>query len=78
MSGDFFTQLEAELGGITRHGMHLADGSARGRRRLIALLRRGLVVVALAIALAASFDSEFPATASGRGQLAPAALTQTP
>jgi len=78
MNSDFFTQLEAELGGITRHGMHLADGSARGRRRVIVLLRRGLAVVALAIALAASFDSEFPATASGQSQLAAAAVTQSP
>jgi hypothetical protein len=78
MNGDFFTQLEAELGGITRHGMHLSDGSTRGRRRLIVMLRRGLVVLALAIALAASLDSEFPATASGHPELAAAALTPTP
>jgi hypothetical protein len=71
MNGDFFTQLEAELGGLTRAGMHLGDAGARGRRRLLMLARRGAVIVALAIALAASFDGEFPATAHG---YTPAAL----
>jgi hypothetical protein len=65
MSGDFFKQLEVELGGLTREGMHLSDAGARGRRRLLMLARRGAVIVALAIALAASFDGEFPATAHG-------------
>lgn len=62
---DFFTQLEAELGTLTRDGMHLVDPGARGRRRLAALIRRSVVIIALAIALAASLDSEFPATARG-------------
>jgi hypothetical protein len=62
---DFFSKLEAELEGLTRDGMHLGETSARGRHRLIVLLRRGAVIVALAIALAASFDSEFPASAHG-------------
>jgi hypothetical protein len=62
---DFFTQLEAELGTLTRDGMHLGEPGARGRRRLIMLIKRGAVVVALAAALAVSFDSEFPATAHG-------------
>jgi hypothetical protein len=62
---DFFSKLEAELGTLTRDGMHLSETSARGRRRLIVLIRRSVVIVALAVALAASFDSEFPATARG-------------
>ena len=71
MNGDFFTKLEVELGGLTREGMHLGDARARGHRRIVTLLRRAILVATLAIALAASFDSEFPATANG---YAPAAL----
>jgi hypothetical protein len=68
VTGDFFTQLEAELGRLTQAGMHLDAG--QGRRRVTLLIRRAVVIVALAIGLAASLDSEFPATASGQ---APAA-----
>jgi hypothetical protein len=62
---DFFTRLEIELGTLTRDGMHLGDPTARGRRRMMTLLRRSVVIVTLAIALAATLDSEFPATARG-------------
>ena len=62
---DFFTQLEAELGTLTRDGMHLGNAGARGRRRLTVLIRRVVVIITLALALAASLDSEFPATARG-------------
>jgi hypothetical protein len=72
---DFFTQLESELGTLTRDGMHLGQPSARGRRRLIVLIRRSVVIVVLAIALAASLDSEFPATARG---YAPGAISAAP
>lgn len=65
MSADFFTQLEVELGGLTREGVHLDDASARERRRLAVLARRAVAIVALALALAASLDSEFPANANG-------------
>ncbi len=68
MTGDFFTKLEAELGSLTHAGMHLDTG--HGRRRVTMLIRRAAVIVALAVGLAASLDSEFPATASGQ---APAA-----
>jgi hypothetical protein len=64
MSGDFFKELEAELGSLTQSGMHL-DVATQGRRRLLMLARRAVVIIALAVALAASLDSEFPATASG-------------
>jgi hypothetical protein len=74
MNSDFFTQLETELGGLTRNGMHLTDPAARGRRRMLTLLRRGAAVVMLAIALAASLDSEFPATARGYAPAAVAAM----
>lgn len=75
MSANFFTQLEAELGGLTRDGVHLGDGTRR-RRRVTLAIRRGLAITALAVALAASLDSEFPAVASGHGQL-PSALVQS-
>jgi len=61
MTRDFFTQLEAELGSRTHAGMHLDGG--HGHRRAVILGRRAGVVIALAVALAASLDSEFPATA---------------
>ena len=65
MSADFFTRLEAELGALTREGVHLGDASARERRRLAVLARRAVAIVALALALAASLDGEFPANANG-------------
>ena len=76
MNVDFFTQLEAELGGLTREGVHLDNSGAHGRRRLALLIRRGVVIVTLAIALAASLDSEFPATANGQTST-PLALVQS-
>ena len=75
MTGDFFRRLELELSSFTREGAHLGD-TASGRRRAVTLLRRGLTIVALAIALAASLDSEFPATANGYTQLAVVAAPQ--
>ena len=75
MNKDFFTQLELELGALARSGVHLADPAARGRRRLITLLRRGVAILTLAVALAASFDSEFPATARGYAPAAAATVT---
>ena len=66
MNKDFFTQLEAELGSLTQSGTHL-DAAAHGRRRAIIYIRRAAVTLALAVGLAASLDSEFPATASGQG-----------
>ena len=75
MTGDFFNQLEVELSSFTREGAHLADGAARSRRRAIILLRRSLATIGLAIAMAASLDSEFPATAKGNP---PPALVAAP
>lgn len=72
MSSDFFTKLEAELGSLTHAGMHLDEAAAHRRRRLTMLIRRAVVTVGLAIALAASLSSEFPATASGHDSAAPA------
>ena len=65
MSGDFFSELELELGGLTREGMHLSDDAARSRHRLLTVLRRGAAILTLAIALAASLVGEFPASAGG-------------
>jgi hypothetical protein len=64
LTRDFFTKLEAELGSLTQSGVHL-DAAAHGRRRVIIFIRRVAVTIALAVGLAASFDSEVPATASG-------------
>jgi hypothetical protein len=67
MTPDFFDRLEAELGTLTRRGTHLGDATEAGRdRRLAALLRRGALIAALAVALAASLVAEFPASAGGR------------
>ena len=74
MSGDFFTELELELSGFTRDGMHLSDPTARNRRRTVTLLRRAVAILVLAIALAASLVGEFPATAGG---YTPAVLAAT-
>lgn len=68
MTRDFFSKLEAELGSLTQAGMHLDTG--HGRRRAILLARRAVTILALALALAASLDSEFPSTASGAGLVA--------
>ena len=70
MSGDFFDRLEAELGGLARHGTHLDGVAGRDRRRVVALIRRSAVIVILAVALAASLVGEFPAAASGRALVA--------
>jgi hypothetical protein len=65
MNGDFFSQLEAELGSLTHAGMHLDQTGGQTRRRLMMLIRRAIATVVLATALAASLSSEFPATANG-------------
>jgi hypothetical protein len=69
MSGDFFDRLQVELAERTRQGAHL-NGDQRARWRRLA--RRGAVSALAAIALAGSLVSEFPATASGHAQRAPA------
>jgi hypothetical protein len=70
VSGDFFDRLEAELGGLARQGTHLDGVAGRSRRRVMALIRRSAVIVALVVALAASLVGEFPASASGRALVA--------
>jgi hypothetical protein len=67
MSSNFFDRLETELGGIARQGTHLDRAAGRNRRRVVALIRHSAVIVALAVVLAASLVSEFPASASGHG-----------
>lgn len=74
MNADFFTQLELELSSLTHDGVHLPDASSRARRHLATMVRRGIAIVTLVIALAASLDSEFPATASGHAPAAPAVV----
>lgn len=76
MSGDFFDRLEAELGGLARQGRHLHGVAGRNRRRVMALVRRGAVIAVLAVALAASLVSEFPASASGRAMAAQVSLVR--
>jgi hypothetical protein len=70
VSGDFFDRLEAELGSLARQGTHLDGVAGRDRRLVVALIRRSAVIVVLAVVLAASLVSEFPASASGRAQVA--------
>jgi hypothetical protein len=65
MKTDFFTQLEIELSELNRAGAHRGEDRGRRRRRLVLAARRGAAIFTLAIALAASLDSEFPATARG-------------
>jgi hypothetical protein len=70
MNDSFFDRLEAELAGLARQGTHLEGAPGRNRRRAVALIRRGAVIMALAVVLAASLVSEFPASASGRAMAA--------
>jgi hypothetical protein len=74
VSDDFFDRLEAELGGLARQGTHLDTAAGRDRRRVVALIRRGALMVVLAAALAGSLISEFPASANGHSMVASAAL----
>lgn len=67
MSGDFFDQLDAELAELTRRGAHLSD-SDRERRWRVLVVRRGVMSMLLALVLAVSLASEFPASASGQAQ----------
>lgn len=71
MPGDFFDRLDAELAELTRQGAHLTAGE-REHLRWSRLVRRGLVSALVAVAMAASLVSEFPATASGHALVAPA------
>lgn len=75
MSGDFFDRLEVELADMARRGMHL-DGAARDRRHAVVLVRHSLVIAALVLVLAVTLVSEFPASANGRVQMAPASISQ--
>ena len=65
MSGDFFDRLELELATLAHDGAHLDRRASRTRRRIATLVRRGAAVVVLAVVLAASLLSEFPASATG-------------
>ena len=69
MSGDFFDRLDAQLAELTRQGAHLT-ADQRAHRRWSRLARRGVVSGLVAVALAASLVSEFPATASGHPAVA--------
>jgi uncharacterized integral membrane protein len=66
VSGDFFDRLEADLAGLARHGTHIEMTVDRARRRVVTLFRRGAVILLLAVVLATSLVSEFPASANGR------------
>ncbi len=66
MNGDYFDRLEAQLAGLTRAGTHLDTVQEGNRRPARALLRRGTIMLLLAVVLAASLVSEFPGSASGR------------
>jgi len=65
MSLNFFDRLETELASLAREGAHLDGWTRRIHRRVRAIIRRSLVVAVLAVVLAASLLSEFPASATG-------------
>ncbi len=73
MSGNFFDRLEIELADMVRDGRHLTPTQQHDRRRTL-LIKRGLIIAALIVALAASLASEFPASANGRTDVAQIAL----
>jgi hypothetical protein len=70
VNGNFFDRLEADLAGLARQGTHLDGVTGRDRRRIVALIRRVAVIAVLALVLAASLVSEFPASASGHAMAA--------
>jgi hypothetical protein len=74
MNGNFFDRLETELTDIARRGSHL-DGAARGRRHAVAAVRHTVLMGVLALALAATLVSGFPASANGRAQVARASVS---
>jgi hypothetical protein len=74
VSDDFFDRLEAELGGLARQGTHLDRAAGLDRRRVIAFVRRGALLLVLIAALTGSLISEFPASANGHAMAAPAAM----
>lgn len=59
MSEDYFTRLNVELAACTRRGAHLSSSPRR-------LARRAATVSLVAIAVAVSLATEFPASATGR------------
>jgi hypothetical protein len=75
MSPDFFDRLDAELAELTRQGAHRTVRDRAGRRAG-RLVRRGLAFALVAVALAATLVSEFPASASGHAQVARALTSQ--
>jgi hypothetical protein len=72
MSKRFFDTLELDLAGLTRQGAHVEPDA---HSRLIALGRRSITIMALAVVLAVSFVSEFPGTANGLPIAAAVAVT---
>jgi hypothetical protein len=70
MSGNFFDKLELDLAAVTREGTHLERSAHNQRLRVAALIRRSAMIVVLAVVLAASVASEFPAVANGHGRVA--------
>ncbi|MGH2859721.1 MAG: hypothetical protein ACRDMJ_19775 [Solirubrobacteraceae bacterium] len=75
MGRGFFDRLEAELTQLTYQGAHLTAAD-RAQHRIGRLVRRGLVLALVVVALAAALVSEFPASASGHAQLVAAVAAQ--
>jgi len=73
MSRNFFDRLELELAGMVRDGRHLTPAQRHERRRML-LFKRGFIIAALILTLAASLASEFPASANGRTDVVQVAL----
>ena len=71
MSDGYFDRLESELAELTRRGAHL-EAPARRAALMTARTRRATAAILLALVLAMSLVSEFPAAASGRPAVAAA------
>jgi hypothetical protein len=65
MSDGYFDRLESELAGLTGRGAPL-EGTPRRVAVVAARTRRATAALLLALLLAVSFVSEFPAVATGR------------
>jgi hypothetical protein len=65
MSDDYFTRLNTELAACTRRGAHLAASPRR-------LMRRAATASLVAVAVAVSVATAFPASAYGRVSAPPA------
>jgi hypothetical protein len=74
MNGDYFDRLELELASLTRAGTHVGAVAQGDRRHTGAIIRRGAIILLMALVLAGSLASEFPGSASGHATVARIAI----